>query len=59
MIRKLANYLGCQVIEFDKSGLTFENITNYTIDNVHPNAEGHKIMAKRALIDLMKINDFE
>lgn len=55
-VRNVANAFGCHLIEFDKDGLTYENISAYTRDNVHPNDEGHKIMGNRAIIDLKKIN---
>jgi hypothetical protein len=58
--------MGCHVIEFDKDGITFENVGDYTVENptddpyqpTHPNEIGHKILAKRAMIDLAKINEF-
>lgn len=57
-IRKVANVLGCPLIDFDKDGMTFENVSDYTVDMVHPTADGHAILAKRAMIDLAKINEF-
>lgn len=59
-IRNVANAFGCHLIEFDKDGLVYENIADYTVDtnrtHVHPNDTGHKIMGNRAIIDLKKIN---
>lgn len=59
-IRNVANAFGCHLIEFDKDGLVYENIADYTVDtngtHAHPNDAGHKIMGNRAIIDLKKIN---
>lgn len=57
-IRKVANMMGCGLVEFDKDGLTpFSDKIKYYSDGAgtrptHPNNEGHLIMAKRAMIDV-------
>jgi lysophospholipase L1-like esterase len=67
-IRAAADYFGCDVIEFDKDGITYANAssgqyyeedkngTNPSANHTHPTAKGHAVMANRALIDLKKIN---
>lgn len=56
-IREIANVTGCPVIELDKDGVTFENCyPTYISDNAehptHPNANGHRVMAEKAVADL-------
>lgn len=56
-IREVANMTGCPIIEFDKDGITFENCyPTYISDNAttptHPNTNGHRVMAEKALADL-------
>lgn len=61
-IRDVADYCGCSLIEFDKSGITFNNAMNdyyadYSSTNgtfTHPNDNGHLLMGKRAIVDLLK-----
>lgn len=59
-IREVAEWLQCEMIEFDKDGLTFENASStYYQDSTaftHPTTAGHKILGNRALVDLTKIN---
>ena len=64
-IRKVADYFGCYIIEFDKDGITYANAatgeyynegTSATANHTHPNTKGHRVMGNRAIIDLMKIN---
>lgn len=61
--RKAAEFFGCYLIEFDKDGITYENMysSGYVTDNasypVHPNAKGHEVMGRRAINDLLKLND--
>lgn len=63
-ILEVANYMGCEVIEFDKDGITFENCLSAPFYNdsvehpTHPNAKGQTMMANRAIIDLNKLNEF-
>lgn len=57
VIRKVANNMGCGLIEFDKDGITFENCyPDYISDNAttptHPNDNGHLVMSERAIKDL-------
>jgi lysophospholipase L1-like esterase len=59
-IRKVADIMGCGLIEFDKSGVTFENIyPTYASDSAttptHPNAVGHAKMAERAKKDIVSV----
>lgn len=61
-IREVANYTGCDLIEFDKDGLTYANASSVyyqdsSPDFVHPTTAGHAIMGNRAICDLAKIND--
>lgn len=57
-IRKIANFMGCDVIEFDKNGITFENCYNegYMTDSeimpTHPNTKGHSMLANKAINEL-------
>ena len=57
VIREIANVTGCPLIELDKDGITFENCyPTYISDNAttptHPNTNGHKVMAQKAVADL-------
>ena len=60
-IRECAEFFGCGLIEFDKSGITFENLytNNYVTDSetipTHPNNLGHDVMAQKAIRDLEQI----
>lgn len=49
MIRKIANNMGCGLIDFATCGINFYNISSYTIDGLHPNIIGHKLMCQQAL----------
>ena len=64
-IRKMADYFGCGVIEFDKDGITYANAasgayynegTSPDANHTHPNEKGQKVLGNRALIDLQNIN---
>lgn len=61
-IREIANTMGCFLVEFDKDGITFENLYTggYVTDSsdvpTHPNEYGHSIMAERAYMDTKKLN---
>ncbi len=56
-IREVADAMGCGLIEFDKDGITFENLRptycDETGDPTHPNNAGHRKMAEKAAADLM------
>lgn len=58
-IRETADFLGCNVINFDKDGITYENCYSegYIVDSAshptHPSNKGHKVMGNRALLDLV------
>ena len=57
-IREVADFFGCQTIDFDKAGITFENcysegyITDSANIPTHPNANGHAVMGQQAIKDL-------
>lgn len=56
-IRKVATTMGCDVINFDRTGITVENCYPTYIDDslemaTHPNNNGHELMARRALADI-------
>lgn len=62
MFRVFSMVFGTQLIEFDKDGLDYysANSTYYresSPDFVHPADPGHAVMAKRAIIDMMKVNE--
>ena len=55
--------MGCDVIEFDKDGITFENCyPTYISDSAtiptHPNATGHEKMAKCAIATINEIYNY-
>ena len=56
-IRNIANKLGCGLVEFDKDGITPSvNATDFYADGsestpTHPNSNGHRVMAEKALED--------
>lgn len=59
-VREIANFCGCDVIDFDKCGITFENMyPTYMSDSatypVHPNVHGHEVMGKYAETALMNM----
>lgn len=56
-IREVADFFGCQVIEFDKDGITDQNFITYCTETgrTHPNQLGHDAMGKQAIKDLQKI----
>ena len=64
-IRRMADFFGCGLIEFDKDGITYANAasgayynegTSETANHTHPNEKGQKVLGNRALIDLQNIN---
>lgn len=65
MIRRLAAYEGCDLIDFAKDGLSWANAkygyynegTSDTANWTHPNTRGHAVLGARALRDLLNIND--
>ena len=68
IIRKVANFFGCGIIEFDKDGITYANAasgayynegTSPTASHTHPNTKGHKLLGNRAIIDLQRINSMD
>ena len=62
-IRKAASFFGCHTIDFDRNGMTFENIYPYYVNDsatipTHTNNNGHKALARQAIIDLKSKLDF-
>ena len=56
-IRDAADWFGLHTIDFDKDGITYENMYPYYISDsattpTHPNNNGHKVMALQAITDL-------
>lgn len=56
-IREIADFFGCQTVDFDKDGITFENmyptyISDSPTNPTHPNNTGHKVMGMQAIKDL-------
>lgn len=56
-IREIADFMGCDTIDFDKDGITFENcysegyITDSETIPTHPSNKGHMVMGKKAIED--------
>lgn len=56
-IRQLANLFGCKVLDFDKCGITYQNLNVYMGDwgvtgtgqGLHPNEKGHSLMANQVI----------
>lgn len=53
VIRKIADKAGCEIVEFDKCGITFENcyptyIEDSSTTPTHPNNTGHQLLAEKA-----------
>lgn len=62
-LREAANFFGCHTIDLDRNGMTFENIYPYYVDDsstipTHTNNNGHKAIARQAIIDLKSKLDF-
>ena len=54
--KKVCQTYSIPVIDlFSKSGLEIENIPKYTIDNLHPNDEGYKMISKVMIKELKKV----
>lgn len=53
-IKNIAGMFGVNIINFDKCGLTIYNSNQYTYDRLHPNANGHKLLADEAIRDMLK-----
>lgn len=57
VIRKVADYMGCPLIDIAKCGITWYNcyptyISDDSASPTHPNTTGHKVMGKKAVADL-------
>jgi lysophospholipase L1-like esterase len=52
-VREVANFMGCGIIEFSKSGVNWENLLDYAPDNTHPNVAGHALLGRKAAVDLL------
>lgn len=50
-IRECAEFFGTGLIEFDRCGVTHENVNVYTTDGVHLNELGHKMAGLKAISD--------
>ena len=51
-IRKAADFFGLDLIDLEKCGITFENVSTYTSDSVHPNDKGHILIYEQIAKDL-------
>ena len=56
-IREIANFMGCDVLSFDRDGITFENCysegyLNESTNSTHPTNKGHKAIGLKAIADL-------
>lgn len=56
-IREIADFFGCETVDFDKDGITYENMyPTYISDSstipTHPNNLGHATMGVKAIKDL-------
>lgn len=51
-IRHIAEAMGVNILDMHACGITFFNDSVYLGDGLHPNAEGAKLMAKKALAEL-------
>lgn len=56
IIREMADLFGVKVIDFNKCGITYQNLSTYTGDyntqqltGLHPNAQGHSLMANQVI----------
>ena len=45
-IRELADAFGVRVLEHAKCGITYQNMSIYNPNELHPNIEGHLLIAK-------------
>ena len=45
VIKELAEAFGVRVLDHNKCGLTYQNMSVYNPDNLHPNADGHSLIA--------------
>ena len=52
MIRQIAQNMGCGLIDFAACGINFFNNRNFTLDGLHPNIAGHRMMYLQALKSL-------
>ena len=48
-IRELADSFGLDVIELSKCGITYQNRKLYLGDELHPNEEGMKLVARKVI----------
>lgn len=54
-IKEIAEMFGVQILDFNKCGITAANLENTTVDGrIHPNADGHTLMANYAVKELAK-----
>lgn len=54
--KKVCKLYSIPVIDlFHNSGLEVDNLSKYTVDNLHPNDEGHKMISKVMIMELKKL----
>jgi lysophospholipase L1-like esterase len=51
-IRAIAQLFGTNIIDLHACGLTYFNCTSNCMDNIHPNVNGAKMMARKAVADI-------
>lgn len=49
IVREIAELFGVKVIEFAKCGIRTQNASLYLPDDLHPNADGHSLMANEII----------
>ena len=52
-IAQIAGVFGCEVIDLHSCGITYDNVERYTLDGIHPDKSGMKLMAKAVIDDLV------
>lgn len=54
-IKELAESFGVKVLDHNKCGLTYQNMPTYNPDNLHPNKNGHSLVANN---DIRQMDNF-
>ena len=52
-IAEVAEAFGCGVIDLHSCGISYDRIWHYTIDGLHPNKSGMKLIAQKVVDDLI------
>jgi lysophospholipase L1-like esterase len=52
-IREIAGAFGCRIIDLDRCGITYFNRAEFMPDNLHPNSDGHSLMARQMIAQLL------